>query len=299
MRSSIDLNGENLMDRYEIAIIGTGPAGLEAAITAKVRNKKILLIGNRELSSKVGKAHTIKNYLGLPEVSGEELQTSFKKHLEQMEIGITEDRIDMVYAMGDRFALQGRDTMYEADTVILACGMSAARPFHGELENLGNGVSYCATCDGFFYKEKAVIVIGYSKEEEKEANYLAELADQVTYIAMYEEIGALNGKIKCLQAEKPVGIAKNGDKLVLEMESGSLEADGIFILRENVAPSQLVPGLQIEENYVPVDRGMHTNIPGLFACGDITGAPYQYIKAAGEGNVAALSAVNYLTEIKR
>ena len=95
------------MERYDIAIIGTGPAGLEAAITAKVRNKNILLLGSRELSLKVERAHTVKNYLGLPEVTGEQMQSAFLKHLEQMDIAITEDRVNAVYAMGSYFALQG------------------------------------------------------------------------------------------------------------------------------------------------------------------------------------------------
>ena len=84
------------MERYDIVIIGTGPTGLEAAITAKIRNKKILLIGGSSLSVKVEKAHTVKNYLGLPEVSGEQMQAAFQKHLKQMEIAITEDKVNTV-----------------------------------------------------------------------------------------------------------------------------------------------------------------------------------------------------------
>ena len=286
------------MERYDIAIIGTGPAGLEAAITAKVRNKRILLIGGGSLSVKVEKAHTIKNYLGLPEVSGEQMQEAFQKHLEQMEITITEEKVNTVYAMGKYFAIQGHKEMYEADTVILACGLSAAKPFPGELENLGKGVSYCATCDGTLYKGKSTVVIGYSREEEKEAEFLSELADEVIYIPMYKEVGVLNKRIRILKDVLPVGIEKQESRLVLYLENQSIDTDGIFILRDHVAPAQLVPGLKIDKNQVVVNRNMETNIPGLFACGDITGAPYQYIKAAGEGNVAALSAVNYLSENK-
>lgn len=282
------------MERYDIAIIGTGPAGLEAAITAKVRNKNILLLGNGILSSKIEKAHTIKNYLGLPEVSGEEMQNAFKRHLEAMDISITEDRVNTVYAMGEYFALQGHKEMYESSSVILACGMSVAKPFPGEMENLGRGVSYCATCDATLYKDKSTIVIGYSKEEEKEADFLAELAKEVIYIPMYKEETSLSSKVKVASEVNPVGIERDGSKIILNTDDGNMETDGLFILRENVAPSQLVPGLKIENNLVVVDRELKTNLAGLFACGDITGAPYQYIKAAGEGNVAALSAVNYL-----
>lgn len=287
------------MTRYDIAIIGTGPAGLEAAITAKVRNKNILLLGGKLLSDKVNKAHTIQNYLGLPEVSGEEMQKAFQRHLEQMQIKITEDKVNAVYAMGKYFAIQGHQAMYEADTVILACGMSTAKPFPGELENLGRGVSYCATCDGALYRGRRTVVIGYSRDEEKEADFLAELAEEVIYIPMYQEFSPWNNKVKVLQNVTPVGMEKESDHLVLKLQEQSIPTDGIFILRDQVAPSQLVPGLQIENNQVIADRGCRTNIAGLFACGDITGAPYQYIKAAGEGNVAALSAVNYLADQKQ
>ena len=287
------------MTRYDIAIIGTGPAGLEAAITAKVRNKNILLLGGKLLSDKVNKAHTIQNYLGLPEVSGEEMQKAFQRHLEQMQVKITEDKVNAVYAMGKYFAIQGHQAMYEADTVILACGMSTAKPFPGDLENLGRGVSYCATCDGALYRGRRTVVIGYSRDEEKEADFLSELADEVIYIPMYQEFSPWNNKVKVLQNVTPVGMEKENGRLVLKLQEQRIPTDGIFILRDQVAPSQLVPGLQIENNQVIVDRGYRTNIAGLFACGDITGAPYQYIKAAGEGNVAALSAVNYLADQKQ
>lgn len=282
------------MERFDIAIVGTGPAGLEAAITASIRNKKLLLLGNKGLSDKIEKAHSIQNYLGLPEVSGEELKLHFQKHLEQMNIEITEERVNAIYAMGDYFAIQGHNDIYEAKTVILACGLVVSKPFSGEMENLGRGVSYCATCDGAFYRGKTAIVIGYSKEDEKEVDFLAELAQQVTYLPMYEGEIKVNATIDVMRNVKPVSIEKAESGIRLLLENGMVEADGIFLLRECVAPSQLVPGVQIDKNLVVVDRLMRTNIPGLFACGDITGAPYQYSKAAGEGNVAALSAVDYL-----
>lgn len=287
------------MERFDIAIIGTGPAGLEAAITSKIRNKNVLLIGSKSLSKKVEKAHTIKNYLGLPEVSGDEMQKAFLNHLESMELDITEDRVNTVYAMGEFFGIQGHKQMYEASTVILSSGISVGKPFPGELENLGKGVSYCATCDAVLYKGKSAIVVAYSKEEEKEAEFLAEIAEHVYYIPMYESTVSFGDKIEVVNGVKPVAIEKNDQRVKLVMENSVLEGDGVFILRDNVAPSQLVPGLAINENQVAVDRSMRTNINGLFACGDITGAPYQYIKAAGEGNVAALSAVNYLVEMKK
>ena len=150
------------MERYDIAIIGTGPAGLEAAITAKIRNKKIILFGNKNLSLKVEKAHTIQNYLGLPDIGGEELKAAYEAHLKAMDIEITEDKINAVYAMGEYFALQGNGTNYEAQTVILATGVSTAKAYPGEEQFLGRGVSYCATCDAPLYRGKIAAIIGFS-----------------------------------------------------------------------------------------------------------------------------------------
>jgi len=293
------------MERFDIAIIGTGPAGLSAALTAKARNKNFILLGSSTLSTKVEKAHTVQNYLGLPKVSGEQMQKTFLAQLTEMDIAITEDRINAVYAMGDYFALQGNSTTYEAKSVILATGMAQTKTLPGENENLGRGVSYCATCDAALYKGKSAIVLAYSAKEEKEAVFLSELADKVYYIPMYEGSSlstesaantSLPQKIEVLNHKEPESIEVKNKRTVLHTKDGDVEADGLFILRESVAAAQPVPGLSVVDGQVQVDRNLNTNISGLFACGDITGSPYQYIKAAGEGNVAALSAVGYLAD---
>ena len=133
------------MERVDIAIIGTGPAGVSAAITAKVRNKSVLLIGSRELSEKMSKAHQILNYPGLPEVTGADLVAGYKKQLAGLGIEVTEKRVNAVYAMGDYFGIQASGEILEASTVILAAGIVMGKPFPGENELLGSGVSYCAT----------------------------------------------------------------------------------------------------------------------------------------------------------
>jgi len=276
------------MERYDIAIIGTGPAGLEAAITAKIRNKKIILFGNKNLSLKVEKAHTIQNYLGLPDIGGEELKAAYEAHLKAMDIEITEDKINAVYAMGGYFALQGNGTNYEAQTVILATGVSTAKAYPGEEQFLGRGVSYCATCDAPLYRGKTAAIIGFSPKEEAEADFMAEVAGNVNVADSVEVL-----------REKPVSVEGSLKVQELVTDRNRYDVDGVFFLRESVSPAQLVPGLKIEDNHIAVDRQMRTNLAGCFACGDAVGAPYQYIKSAGEGNVAALSAVAYLAEKKR
>lgn len=286
-------------ERYDVAIIGTGPAGLSAAITLKIRNKKILLLGSRTLSSKVEKAHEINNYLGLPAIGGAELAKKFAEHLGQMGIEITEDAITAVYAMGSYFSLQSKTNQtYEAESVILATGVNFGKPYPGEEKFLGRGVSYCATCDAPLYKGKEAVVIGFSPKEETEAEFLAEVASKVTYVPMYKEEPSLRDEIAVIK-DVPLSIEgeKKAEKLVLKAQE--IETDGIFILRESVSPAQLVPGLKMDGSHVEVNRQMETNLSGCFACGDITGTPYQYIKSAGEGNVAALSAAAYLDKKRR
>lgn len=282
------------MNRYDIAIVGTGPGGLEAAITAKIRNKDIILFGNKNLSLKITKATEIKNYLGFPDITGEELAKAYDNHLQKMNIDINTSRINAIYAMGDYFALQSAEEMFEAKSVIISTGVVTGKTLPGENENLGRGVSYCATCDAALYKGKEAIVIGYNPKEEQEAIFLAERAEKVTYIALYRNVSFLADNIEIIEGNIPKEIVKDGDKVALVTNKGSYQADGIFILRDAISPDKLVPGLEINEGHIVVDRTMSTNIEGVFACGDITGKPYQYIKAAGEGNVAALSAVSYL-----
>lgn len=286
------------MERYDIAIIGSGPAGISAAITAKLRNKKIILFGNANLSNKIESAHAIYNYPGLPEVSGEELREALQEHLQKMEISITEDRINNIYQMGDYFALIGSNGNYEAATVILASGVVAAKPLPGEVENLGKGVSYCATCDAALYNGRTAIVVAYSQKEEEEATFLAERAEKVYYMPQYPCEAEFPDNVEILQ-DTPVSVEPAEQmQMCLIGKNGRYQADGIFFLRESIPPAQLLPELELSSNHVEVNRQMETNVPGLFACGDVTGTPYQYVKAAGEGNVAALSAVSFMGKQK-
>ena len=286
------------MSRYDIAIIGTGPAGLSAAITATIRNKKVLLLGSRDLTEKLSKAHEIQNYLGFPAVKGADLAAAFQRHIDQMGIEITEKRVSAVYAMGDFFALQAGEDMLEASSVILATGVVQGKPLPGENELLGRGVSYCATCDAPLYRGKRAAVIGYSPREEAEAAFLSEVCSEVLYFPTYKEETDLPASVKVIR-EKVTGIESEGQARVVKTAENGYTVDGVFVLREAVAPGQLVPGLETEGAHVVVNRKMAASIPGVFACGDIVGTPYQYIKAAGEGNVAALSAVAYLDQKER
>ena len=279
------------MERYDIVIIGTGPAGLSAAITAKVRNKKILLVGSKDLSPKVEKAHMIQNYLGLPSVSGEKMAEAFQQHLDDMGIEVAEKKINTVYAMGDYFGIQAGTEMFEADSVILATGVTMDKPLPGENEFLGRGVSYCATCDGFLYKQKSIAVLCSAKRYEHEVKYLAELAKKVYLYAAYSDceinlpnVELLGSSIREIKGQERV-------EHITTLSGEEYPVDGVFILRTAVAPTSLMNNLEVDGNHIAVNRKMETNIPGCYAAGDCTGRPYQIAKAVGEGNIAAHSIV--------
>jgi len=285
-------------ERYDIAIVGSGPAGISAALNAKIRNKSFVIFGSNELSNKLVKAHEINNYLGFYGKSGKEIQEAFSNHLKSMDIQITEEKINNIYAMGDYFALMVNDKIYEATSVILATGIQYGKLFLGEEKLLGKGVGYCATCDAPLYKNRVVTIIAYSKKEEEEANFIATLASKVYYVPMYKEAVEVDSSIEIVK-DTPVEITGEDKVEKLILKTREITTDGLFILRDSISPGQLVPGLKIVDNHVEVDRQMQTNLKGCFAAGDIVGRPYQYIKSAGEGNVAALSAVSYVDSKKK
>lgn len=287
-----------MSERYDIAIIGSGPAGISAALNAKIRNKNFILFGNDELSNKLVRAHEINNYLGLYGKSGKEVAQEFRKHLDAMDIKVTEERINNIYSMGDYFALMVNDKMYEATSIILATGIQYGKPFPGEEALLGKGVGYCATCDAPLYKGRVVTIIAYSKKEEEEANFIATLASKVYYIPMYKEQVEVESSIEVIN-DTPMSIEGTDKVEKLILKNGEIITEGLFILRDSISPGQLVPGLKIVDNHVEVNRLMETNLKGCFAAGDIVGKPYQYIKSAGEGNIAALSAVSYVDSLKK
>ena len=281
--------------RYDIAIIGSGPAGLSAAINSKIRNKNIIVFGSKDLSNKMLKAPVVNNYLGFPGATGKELKDSFQKHIDNLKIEIRPERINAIYSMGDYFVLMVNEKSYEASTIIVATGMEYTRPIKGEEEFLGRGVGYCATCDAPLYKGKTVTIIGYNRDAEEEANYVSELAAKLYYVPLYQGDYDLAKSIEIVK-DKPIEIKGSSTVEKLILKSREIHTDGIFVMKESVSPGQLVPGLKIEDGHIFVNRDLSTNIPGCYAAGDCTGKPYQFMKSAGEGQAAALNVVQYLND---
>lgn len=281
---------------YDVIIIGTGVAGVSAALTLQLHNKNILWLGSSDLSEKIRKAERIKNYPGLTSVSGENFAAALKAQVEDAGLVITAQTATGVYAMGNYFTVTTAKENFESRAVILATGVESVKSVEDEEKFLGRGVSYCATCDGFLYKGKDVAVVCTCKDKESEAEYLASLAKKVYYVPLYKDVSLKGENVEFVRG-MPVKIEGNKRVEKLVFKDRELFVDGVFFLKTAVAPAVLVGGLQTENGHVIVGRDASTNLKGLFAAGDCTGRPYQYAKAAGEGNVAAHTAVEYLRSV--
>lgn len=284
--------------RYDIAIIGSGPAGLSSAIDAKIRNKNIIIFGNKDLSNKVSLAPSIENYLGIPNTDGKSIIDKFKNHIKELEIEITEERITAIYSMGEYFAIMSGDKMYESKTVILATGVEFTKPLKGEVELLGRGVGYCASCDGALYRDKKVAVIGYNNEAIEDANFLSEMASKVYYVPMKKSDKKLKEKVEVISDRALEIQEENGLKRVV-MKNDSILVDGVFVIKDSISPANLVPGLEVDGVHIKNNKNLETNIPGLFVAGDCSGKPYKYVKSAGEGQIATYMAISYIDNLEK
>ena len=262
---------------YDIVVIGSGPAGLSAAITGRMRGKSVAVVSNDRTATGLYKAAKIDNYPGMPAVSGAELLGKMTMHAAGIGAELIRGRVTAVLPMGQEFSVSYGSEMLSGRALILATGVAPASTFPGEERLLGSGVSYCATCDGMLYRGKKVCVVCHSPDAEEEAAFLESIGCEVVRLTTRK-------------------IVINGDMRVTSVtaDGQGIPCAGVFLLRPSIAPSTLVPGLEVSRGHIVVDRKMRTNIPGVFAAGDCAGAPYQVAKAVGEGQVAVLAAVEYL-----
>lgn len=280
---------------YDIAIIGAGPAGLSAALNSKIRNKSVILFGKD--SEKLVKSKKISNYLGLEDMKGSDLNEAFKNSLKNYEIERDQRKVKSIYAMGEYFAIEieNDSEMIEAKSVIMATGIELKKDLINEDKFFAKGVNYCATCDAALYKGKKVLVIGINDESVSEANFTSEIVGDLVFVNMTGKDVSLNPKIEKIEGEIPVGFDGSDRAEKLIFKSGrEIAADGFFIIKDSSKAERLVPGIKMVDNHILTNKDMSTSIKGLFAAGDITGKPYQIMKAVGEGQVAALNVCGFL-----
>ena len=278
---------------FDVAIIGAGPAGLSAALTARVRNKSVALFEHMDFSPKLQKAHAINNYPGLPSTPGKDLMKQFADHALAAGPTLIKEKVTNVFA-GDTFTLLTPNDTYEAKTIVLAIGVSNSAMLTGEKDLVGKGVCYCATCDGMLYRDKPVAVIAYTEEGEHDADFLGEICPVVYFIPQYKtEYQPKQPTIQVLKA-RPQAVLGTDEVTGLTTDAGELKVDGIFILRQSDPAETLLPELEMDGPFVKVNRDQATNVPGVYAAGDCTGKPWQIARAVGEGLTAVLNAIGYI-----
>lgn len=281
---------------YDVIVLGCGPAGLSAAVAARSRNKSVLVIGNPMEDSPLARAERVDNYLGLPGLTGLELLQVMKKHAGDMEAQFVTGRVVSLMAWNGSFALTVGSDVYQGGALVLAPGVVRAAKYPGEEALLGRGVSYCATCDGMLYRGRKVMVVGRTKDAPEEANFLHSIGCCVTYVSR-ERPEHLRPEILHLPGTK-LEVAGENKVSALVVDGVEHLCDGVFILRQAVAPADLLPGLAVADGSIVVDRAMQTNLEGVFAAGDCTGQPWQVSKAVGEGLIAGERAAEYLDNKK-
>ena len=284
------------MCMYDVIIIGGGPAGLSAAINLKIRNKEFIWFGADAGSVKVEKSEKIANYPGLGLIRGADLNERFRQHAAELGIAPTDKMVTNISKLKDKYMVLADNEIYEAQAILLATGVVTAKGFDQEADYVGRGVSYCATCDGMFYKGKTIAVFCGDKRYEHEVEYLAGIAEKVYLYPGYKDCQISLPNVERLPS--PIKAVAGGLKIgqVRLTDGSEITIDGLFVLRGAIAPTTLLPGLALEGPHIVVDRELATNLPGCYAAGDCTGRPYQIAKAVGEGNIAAHSILDYLAE---
>ncbi len=283
---------------YDCIVIGTGAAGISAALSLRSLGMSFLLIGDKNLSAKIGRAEKIRNYPGLTGVTGGQLCAAFSSQLEAEGIEITQGKVNGVFANGESFLVACGESTYECATVILATGVETIKPIEGEREFLGRGVSYCAPCDAFLYKGKKVAAILCAREEEGEVTLLSRFAGEVELFPMCAGYGEFPENVRIMSG-RPLKIAGGERVESVITDGGEVKVDGVFVLKQTTSGDALLKGLETEDGLVKINRLCETSTRGVYAAGDCTGRPFQYAKAVGEGNVAAHSAYAYLTAKKK
>ena len=314
--SPISSTEETKIERVKVLVLGSGPAGLAAALYAARADINPVVLAGMELGGQVSLTYTVENYPGFPDgIGGQELVELFQKQAERFGARIDFDLATEVNLKERPFVVKTYSKTYLADTLIIATG---ATPNHlnvpGEKELTGKGVSYCATCDGWFFKDKDVLVVGGGDSALEESIFLTRYARSVTIVHRRDTLraGAIlqkramdNPKISFLYntiVTEIIGEESVRQVRLKNVQTGEewlKDTDGVFIFIGHSPNTQLFEG-QLEMDagrYLIIDQLMQTNIPGVFAAGEAADPHFrQVITSAGMGAAAAMRAIHYLQE---
>ena len=302
------------MIEKDLIIIGGGPAGLTAGIYGSRSELDLVVLDSGVGGGQIANAGLVENYPGFPDgITGMELAETLKKHAENTGVKINMlEPVTTITQSGDKFIVKTEKALYQAKAVIVATGLVHRKlGVPGESELSGRGVSYCATCDGAFFKGKRVAVVGGGTGAAMAALNLADLASQIFVVTKREHLKvaekimetrierAANIEVIPYSAVKRITGENKVEKLEIETsgKARSLDVDGVFIEVGKKALTSFLKDLpvELEKGYIPVDRDQRTSIPGLFAAGDVvSGSVKQMGVAVAHGTIAALSAYDYI-----
>ena len=305
---------------HDVVIVGSGPAGYTAAIyAARAQLNPVILAGSVTAGGALMNTTEVENYPGfVTGIMGPELMTQMQEQAERFGADIRYEDVTALELEGDVKRITTSDGAYEARTVIISTGSEHRHlGIDGEERLSGHGVSYCATCDGFFFKDQDIVVVGGGDSAMEEATFLTRFARSVTVVHRRDELRASAVMAKRAQEDPKISFAWNSQVVELHGEDSltgitledtvtgdrrRLEATGLFLAIGQVPRSELVAeALELDEaGYIKVEApSQRTRIPGVFACGDVADPTYQQaITAAGSGCRAALDAQHYLTTLQ-
>ncbi len=301
---------------YDLIVLGKGPAGISAAIYAKRYNMKVLVIGSQP--STISESGEVSNYMGYPSISGIELSDKFEEHAKELEIEIITEKITKIEKNKDNFFVFTEQGKYESRTLVYALGgVKRKSGLENEKDFIGRGISYCATCDGAFFKDKIVAVTGGSNSAATSAILLSNIAKKVYVVYRRDSMRCFPFYEKKIRKKENVEVIFNsnivkikGDKLlesavvrnITTGEETELDLDGIFVEFGYTPNFKLAKEFGVKVNdkgRIIVGDDMSTNIDCFFAAGDVTDGSNsfdQVVTAASEGAIASQSAYKKISE---
>lgn len=288
---------------FDCIVIGAGIAGVTASIYLKRAGLKILLLEKKAIGGQIINTSEIENYPTIENIDGTSFSLQLQNQIKKLEIPIEYKEVLDIQINGDLKIVKTKDNEYITKNIIIATGRIPRKlNLDNEDKLLGRGISYCATCDGYFYKNKKVAIVGGGNSALEAAIYLSKICNSVTVINRSEKLRAdeelqnevkLLENVKILYNEEILSLGeKDGILSYLTLKNNEISVDGLFVYIGLVPTLPFIKNidLKLESGYIVVNQKMETNIPGIYACGDIIKKDvYQIITAASEGAIAASS----------
>ncbi|MCQ3035008.1 MAG: FAD-dependent oxidoreductase [Bacilli bacterium] len=297
------------MNKTSVVIVGAGIAGITTAIYLKRANKNIILLDGNMPGGKLVNLHKIENYPGYSSISGPELALSLSKQLKDNDIPLTYGLVQSIRKEGKKYIVTTDIENIETDVVVIATGTSPkVSGIPGEKEFFGRGVSYCATCDGNFFKGKTVAVYGNTDVAFEEALYLADVVSNVKIVTGFKPISASESLVNKAKEKANVEFIKNeiigvnGEDFVTSVtlrDNTKLEVSALFpyLGFKSATDFLLGLGIKMDKGYIITDMSMASNVDGIYAVGDVRKKELrQLVTAANDGAIAALAIVKYLNK---